>query len=137
MRLSGTAQCSETLVQTVSKLNQLRVLDIVEYLSPAQIKTLMPCLPKLESLTFPGEDLDDGIWLSFCGLKLNHLDISGGCDFTAQPILDFISQLVSGNNGLQIFISANEPMENILDEEFDAIKDALGRKVAGTLRLSW
>ncbi|CRG86800.1 hypothetical protein PISL3812_03812 [Talaromyces islandicus] len=68
-RQSNTTSVIQILLQAVTKLNQLRELDLNEDISLDQLSTLTLYLPKLAVLTVNGTNFDDDIWPLFFGLK--------------------------------------------------------------------
>lgn len=124
-----TVEVPETLVQAVSKLNQLEELEMPGSLSLVQLRTLISSLSMVESFDYFSLYMDDDLWPLFLGLKnLKKLTTDGECEFTARGILNFVSQLGPRNWNFQLRI----PRIPLSDKEFAAIEDALRQKGDGT-----
>lgn len=133
VKIEGTSY-PDTLVEVVSKLDQLRKLDLTEdVMTMNHIRTLMPHLPKLESLTLNGIVYTDEIWPLFSGLKnLRYLCLTSKCMFTAQGMHEFVSQLGLGNWGLMVlFFHSTGPYDNMSLDEISTASLAIKQKVNG------
>lgn len=123
-------QVVDTLVQALSKLNQLVNLELPEEFSPVQVRTLVSCLPELQMLDIHGScDVTDDtlpLYLGFKNLKI--LNIFGGEELTARGILNFVSQLGAGNQSFDLRITDAD----LSLEESATIRDALKQKADGT-----
>ncbi|RAH74354.1 uncharacterized protein BO66DRAFT_468188 [Aspergillus aculeatinus CBS 121060] len=110
--LSGEASFSnhdnEVLVQALSQLSKLRELDLKDIsdgFSQDHVMALTALLPRLEKLWISGDFFDDTVFQAFTHLsKLESLVIPAFSKFTADGILDFISQLGPGNKGFNLSI---------------------------------
>ncbi|KKA24499.1 hypothetical protein T310_1528 [Rasamsonia emersonii CBS 393.64] len=129
-------QDQEVLVQALGQLSELLELElkeISEYFTPDHIMSLTPYLPHLERLWISGYDFNDQVWDSFlCLPRLRYLVIHALSDFTAQGILDFISQLGPGNRGFYLSILNAMSDTSITEEAQTVIRDTLAQNLDGS-----
>ncbi|PYI26403.1 RNI-like protein [Aspergillus indologenus CBS 114.80] len=112
LNLSGESSFSnrdnEILVQALSQLSNLRELDLKDIsdgFTQDHAMALTAFLPRLEKLWISGDFFDDTVFQAFTHLpKLESLVIPAFSKFTADGILDFISQLGPGNKGFNLSI---------------------------------
>lgn len=125
----------EILVQAITQLNDLRVLELLEVsdgFTPDHIIALMPFLPRLERLAIGGDHFDDGIWNTFlCLPKLKYLFINALSDFTVQGILCFIAQLGPDNRGFNLSIMNSTNEAKLTDEEQELIRNTIENSLGG------
>ncbi|KAB8222172.1 hypothetical protein BDV33DRAFT_189830 [Aspergillus novoparasiticus] len=107
-RGSDQPEHNEPLFQAISKLNNLRELDlygVADGFTADDVMALTPFLPHLEKLLTGGKYFRDDVWNAFLRLpKLKNLMILGRSEFSAKGILDFINQLGPGNSGFSLSI---------------------------------
>ncbi|KAK6814740.1 hypothetical protein RU639_009808 [Aspergillus parasiticus] len=103
---SDQPEHNEPLFQAISKLNNLRELDlygVADGFTADDVMALTPFLPHLEKLLTGGKYFRDDVWNAFLRLpKLKYLMILGRSEFSAKGILDFINQLGPGNSGFSL-----------------------------------
>ncbi|EED20574.1 conserved hypothetical protein [Talaromyces stipitatus ATCC 10500] len=128
-------QTEESLLQAICKLTELRELDLKEvsdYYTAGHVMTMMPYLKKLERFSVNGLSFDDDLWPSFLTLKnLRFLAIHAYSEFTAEGILDFVSQLGPGNQGFHLVITSAVAETAILPDAQLVIHEALLQNVNG------
>ncbi|KAG2413669.1 hypothetical protein HFD88_002858 [Aspergillus terreus] len=127
---------NELLVQAIQQLNKLRQLelkDISDWFTTDYVITLTPYLPHLERLWISGEHFSDDVWDAFlCLPKLQSLSIQAFSDFSAQGILDFISQLGPGNKGFSLSILNALSDKNLAEEAQTVIRETLKVSLDGS-----
>ncbi|GAB1213645.1 hypothetical protein ATERTT37_002795 [Aspergillus terreus] len=127
---------NELLVQAIQQLNRLRQLelkDISTWFTTDHVITLTPYLPHLERLWISGEHFSDDVWDAFlCLPKLQSLSIQAFSDFSAQGILDFISQLGPGNKGFSLSILNALSDKNLAEEAQTVIRETLKVSLDGS-----
>ncbi|GES57424.1 hypothetical protein ATEIFO6365_0001071200 [Aspergillus terreus] len=127
---------NELLVQAIQQLNKLRQLelkDISGWFTTDHVITLTPYLPHLERLWISGEHFSDDVWDAFlCLPKLQSLSIQAFSDFSAQGILDFISQLGPGNKGFSLSILNALSDKNLAEEAQTVIRETLKVSLDGS-----
>ncbi|KAB8267343.1 hypothetical protein BDV30DRAFT_244399 [Aspergillus minisclerotigenes] len=105
---SDQPEHNEPLFQAISKLNNLRELDlygVANGFTADDVMALTHFLPHLEKLLTGGKYFRDNVWNAFIRLpKLKNLMILGRSEFSAKGILDFINQLGPGNRGFSLSI---------------------------------
>ncbi|GFF54489.1 hypothetical protein IFM61606_06656 [Aspergillus udagawae] len=129
---------NELLVQAICQLHNLHELelkDISDYFTPDHLMSFAPYLPDLEKLWIGGDLFNDDVWGAFlCLPKLRSLAIHALSEFTAQGILDFISQLGPGNTGMSL--SVLNSITSLTEEAQSLIRDVLRHNVDGTFDFS-
>ncbi|KUL84048.1 hypothetical protein ZTR_07132 [Talaromyces verruculosus] len=132
----AVVQNETSLLQAICKLSQLRELDLKEvsdFYTAGHVMTMMPYLTKLERFSVNGLSFDDDLWPSFLAVKnLRFLAIHAYSEFTAEGILDFVSQLGPNNNGFQLIITSAIADSAIPADAQSIISDALAQNVGGT-----
>lgn len=125
----------DIFVDSLSKLIHLRELslrDVSDYFSDEHIRQLARNLPALEGLWTSGLGITDAIWKDMSRLRqLKRLDFAAMTSFSADGILQFISDLGPGNKGLVLVIMNADVDSNISDEEEALIRETLATKLDG------
>jgi len=125
----------DIFVESLSKLTYLRELslrDVSDYFQDEQIRQLARSLPELEGLWTGGFGITDAIWKDMSGLsKLKRLDFAAMTSFSADGILQFISDLGPGNRGLVLVVMNADVDSNIGDEDQAIIRETLTTKLDG------
>jgi hypothetical protein len=131
----AVVQNEASLLQAICKLSELRELDLKEvsdYYTTGHVMTIMPYLTKLERFSVNGLSFDDDLWPSFLAVKhLRFLAIHAYSEFTAEGILDFVSQLSPNNNGFHLIITSAAADSAIPTDAQSVISDALAQNVGG------
>ncbi|RAL11604.1 uncharacterized protein BO97DRAFT_369990 [Aspergillus homomorphus CBS 101889] len=113
------SQDNDILVHALNQMGDLRELylkDISDGFSQDHVMTMTASLPHLERLWISGDFFDDTVFQAFTHLsKLQSLMIPAFSKFTADGILDFISQLGPGNRGFSL--SVLNAVDSALAEE--------------------
>ena len=125
----------DILVESVSKLGHiqdLRLRELTEEFSDKHICRLAGSLPALRGFDTSGNGISDAIWPSVASLKsLHSLQLSAITTFTADGILEYISQLGRGNQGLSLSVMMQDVDYRLTDEEQAIIRQTLASKVDG------
>lgn len=123
------------LLHAICQLTELRDLDLKEVsetYSSDHIMLLIPCLTKLELFSIHGSGLGDEIWPYFRTLhNLRFLAIHGESHFTAEGLLDFISQLGPNNHSFYLSITSAAAETSIPSDAQNLISDVLAQSVEG------
>ncbi|KAL4903596.1 hypothetical protein BDW74DRAFT_155798 [Aspergillus multicolor] len=124
------------LVESISTLHELRELelkDVSDCFIMEQAGELTLSLPKLERLWISGEAFNDSIWSAFsCLSKLKSLTIYALSNFTADGVIDFISQLGPENHGFALSILNATSAFNFPDEVQAMIREVLAGSLDGS-----
>lgn len=125
----------DIFVESLSKLTHLRELslrDVSDYFQDEHIRQLARNLSELEGLWTGGFGITDAIWKDMSGLsKLKRLDFAAMTSFSADGILQFISDLGPGNRGLVLVVMNADVESNIGDEDQAIIRETLATKLDG------
>lgn len=128
-------QNGANLLQAICKLTELRELDLKEvsdYYTAGHVMFMMPYLPKLERFSLNGLRFNDDLWMYLLPLKgLRFLAIHAYSEFTAEGILDFVSQLGPNNRGFHLIITSAVADSAIPLDAQNVISDALAQNVGG------
>ncbi|KAL4986318.1 hypothetical protein BDW68DRAFT_163388 [Aspergillus falconensis] len=124
------------LVESVGALHELRELelkDVSDFFTMEQAGELTMSLPNLERLWISGEAFNDSIWPAFsCLSQLTSLAIYALSNFTADGVVDFISQLGPANRGLSLSILNATSAVNFPDEVQGMIREILAESLDGS-----
>ncbi|KAL4818906.1 hypothetical protein BDW67DRAFT_156229 [Aspergillus spinulosporus] len=124
------------LVESVGALHELRELelkDVSDFFTMEQAGELTMSLPSLERLWISGEAFNDSIWPTFsCLSQLKSLAIYALSNFTADGVINFISQLGPGNHGLSLSILNATSAAEFPDETQGIIRDILAGSLEGS-----
>ncbi|KAE8351093.1 hypothetical protein BDV28DRAFT_137897 [Aspergillus coremiiformis] len=133
---SDIPEDNELLVQAIGQLNNLRELelkDISDGFSTDHLTTLTPFLPHLDRLWISGDYFRDDAWGAFqCLPRLRSLVVHAPSSFTAQGVLNFISQLGPGNKGLSLSILSSAHDTDITEEGERLIREVLKSEIDGS-----
>ena len=126
----------DILVDSLKQLHQLRDLKLIlpEVLRDEHLIIILQNLVLLEDLYVSGLELNDVVLESLASLhNLRNITLSGISKFTLDGLLDFVSQLGPGNQGIRITIDMADPYSLLAEENIAIVKDCLSEKVGGTL----
>ncbi|EOA82810.1 uncharacterized protein SETTUDRAFT_22779 [Exserohilum turcica Et28A] len=126
----------DILVESLRQLRQLRDLHLIlpEVLRDDHLKIIIADLVLLEDLYVSGLELNDDVLPHLASLpNLRTVTISGISKFTVEGLLDFISRLGSGNQGIRLSIDMADIDTLLSEDELTLIRDNLTEKVGGTL----
>ncbi|KAE8372729.1 hypothetical protein BDV26DRAFT_88129 [Aspergillus bertholletiae] len=133
---SDEVEHNECLVQAISKLHELRELElkgISDGFTTDHLMALTPFLPHLERLWISGDYFRDDAWAAFfCLPKLQSLVIHARSSFTVQGVLHFIAQLGPGNRGFSLSILSSAHDTDITEEGEKLIREVLKAELDGT-----
>ena len=113
-------------------LKDLHLFHISDFFTDAHIKTLANSMPDLEELVVSGWNISDDIFPSLSTLRsLRRLDLNAFSSFSFDAVLEYISTLGPGNNGLALSISMAEPAAALSEDEQAVAREMLAEKVGG------
>ncbi|KAL5339571.1 hypothetical protein BJX70DRAFT_363306 [Aspergillus crustosus] len=128
-------QDNSELVMALSALENIRDLelkDVSDWLTMDQVAILASFVPHLERLWISGEAFNDSIWDAFLNLRqLKSLSIYALSNFTADGVVDFISQLGPGNRGFSLSILNAISATNFPEEVQSMIRGMLAESLDG------
>lgn len=126
----------DTIVDSLKQLTQLRVLRLLlqEVFHEDHLIAVINNLNLLEELYVNGLELNDRV-LEFVGNlgNLKSVALAGISKFTTDGLLEFVSRLGPGNQGIRVMIDMADPDTLLPDEEVGLVRESLARKVGGTL----
>ena len=126
----------DILVDSLKQLHQLRDLKLIlpEVLRDEHLITIIKNLTLLEDLYVSGLELNDVVLESLaCLPNLRNITLSGISKFTMDGLLDFVSRLGSGNQGIRVTIDMADPDALLAEENLNIVRDCLTEKTGGTL----
>ncbi|KAL4807115.1 hypothetical protein BDV18DRAFT_136925 [Aspergillus unguis] len=117
----------------INKLRELELKDVSDFFTMEQAGELAMALPDLERLWISGEAFNDSIWPTLlCLQKLKSLAIYALSNFTADGVLEFVSQLGSGNKGLYLSILNATSDVNFPEDAQTMIREVLAENLDGS-----
>ncbi|KAF2687022.1 hypothetical protein K458DRAFT_385844 [Lentithecium fluviatile CBS 122367] len=126
----------DILVDSVKQLTQLKVLRLLlqEVFHEEHLMAIIANLSLLEELYVNGLELTDRI-LDFVGNlgNLRSATLAGISKFTIDGLLEFVSRLGPGNQGIRVMIDMADPDTMLPDEQVTLIRESLWEKADGTL----
>jgi hypothetical protein len=126
----------DILVDSLKRLRELRDLhlSLPEVLRDEHLVTILADLTFLEDLYVSGLELNDIVLPHLASLpNLRTVTISGISKFTLDGLLDFVSRLGSGNQGIRVSIDMADTDTLLPDDDLNLIRENLAEKVGGTL----
>lgn len=106
--------------------------DDVDLLSDEQVISLAENLENLEEFYVSGYGVTDRALEKVSELKhLRAMNFFAVTSFTSDGLLEFVSRLGPGNQGLSLVIDNADPESALTEEEQDLIRDAIQAKVGG------
>ncbi|KAA8615465.1 hypothetical protein PtrSN002B_001560 [Pyrenophora tritici-repentis] len=126
----------DILVDSLKQLHQLWDLHLIlpEVLRDDHLITIIANLALLEDLYVSGLELNDVVLPHLANLPyLRTVTISGISKFTLEGLLDFISRLGPGNQGIRLSIDMADTDTLLPEEELNLVRESLMEKVGGTL----
>ena len=125
----------DILVDSLSELENLtdmRLQEVSEYFLDNHFCKLAKCLQKLERWESSGYAITDDIWEDMASMKdLRRLEFNALTRFTSDGIMDFISNLGPGNDGLLLNIAMQDVDYDLTDEEQSRIRETITRELNG------
>ena len=125
----------DVLVNSLSRLprlTELRLSNVSDFFRDEHICKLARNLTLLEDLSVTGWGITDGIWADVALLQsLRRFDMNAWTMFTADGLLEYISNLGLGNWGLSLAVSMADPESALSEEEQALVQEALTSKVDG------
>jgi hypothetical protein len=125
-------------VESVCQLRELRDVKLVfrgeelDLLSDEQIQALADNLLKLEELYVSGYGVTDATLEKVSNLRhLRAMTFFSITSFTVDGLLEFVSRLGPGNQGLSLVVDMADPASAISEAEQDLVREALYEKVGG------
>jgi hypothetical protein len=126
----------DILVDSLKQLHELRDLHLFlpEVLRDEHLVTILTDLVLLEDLYISGLELNDVVLPHLASLpNLQTVTISGISKFTMDGLLDFVSRLGPGNQGIRVSVDMADLDTLLPDEELNVVRECLTEKVGGTL----
>ena len=135
-----TPLIAEAIVESINKLVNLKELalpGISEGFGEQDTIDLLAPLSKLEALLLGGYEIGDKVLDTVARLQqLKTITFSSISLFTLNGLLDFVSKLGDGNQGLAICIDNADPETLLPDQEVQIVHDMLSNRVQGKLVVS-
>ncbi|KAL4917313.1 hypothetical protein BDW62DRAFT_184210 [Aspergillus aurantiobrunneus] len=120
-------------VGVLGKLRELELKDVSDWFTMDQVEAVTSFLPDLERLWISGEAFNDSIWPAFLTLsKLKSLAVYALSNFTANGVVDFISQLGPGNRGLNLSVLNATSAAHFPEEAQSMIREMLAENLDGS-----
>ncbi|KAI9846760.1 MAG: hypothetical protein M1837_003609 [Sclerophora amabilis] len=138
LRADGDELLSEdldVLIDALSKIPNLRdlqLIDISDSFRDEHISRLARNSPNLENLWTGGFLISDSVWQDLG--KLHHLKslyFSAVTKFTLDGLLEFVSMLGPGNQGLNLSLMNADPDSMLSEEEQSIVRETLRMRVDG------
>jgi hypothetical protein len=127
----------DILVDSLKQLTELRVLKLMlvqELFQDEHIISVVSRLEQLEELYITGMELKDEVLACVGQLKnMRSVLFAGISKFTTDGLLEFVSRLGPGNQGIRVIIDMADPDTLLSDEEVALVRESLAEKVMGTL----
>jgi hypothetical protein len=126
----------DTLVDSLKQLHELRDLKLIlpEILRDEHLAIIIRSLHLLEDLYVNGLELNDAILDSLVTLpNLRNVTLSGISKFTMDGLLEFVSHLGPGNQGIRVTIDMADPDSLLAEESLNVVRDCLAEKTGGNL----
>lgn len=121
-------------LQQISGLRELQLRGISEYFQDEHINEIAGSLPHLEDLYIGGILVTDRALDKAGNLpNLKSLTFETMSSFTLNGLMDFISKLGLGNEGLVIQVDNANPNAYLSEEEQALVQETLSTKVGGRL----
>ena len=125
----------DILVDSLSELENLtdmRLQEVSEYFLDKHFCKLAKSLQKLERWESSGYAITDVIWEDMASMKsLRRLEFNALTRFTSDEIMDFISNLGPGNDGLVLNIAMQDVDYDLPNEEQSRIRETITRQLNG------
>lgn len=126
----------DIIVDALQQLVQLKTLRLLlqEVFREEHLILIIRNLSLLEELCMYGLELNDRI-LEFVGNlgNLRSATLGGISKFTTDGLLEFISRLGPGNQGIRVMIDQADPETLLPDEELALVRESLMERVEGTM----
>jgi hypothetical protein len=126
----------DILVDSLKQLKAMRRLSLLlpEVLRDEHVIAIIQSLTQLEMIYVSGLELNDIILPSIGELRnLRDVTLSGISKFSVDGLLDFISQLGPGNQGIRVTIDMADPDTLLSDSNQAVVRDHLMQQAGGTL----
>lgn len=120
---------------SLASLRHLEIRGVSEDFNNAEVQALAQHLHDLETLYVNGYGYTDPVLESLSVLrKLKALTFAGISRFTAGGLLNFITELSKGNQGLSLSLEYVDPDYALSEKEESQVSDALAKTVGGELK---
>ncbi|OCK79276.1 hypothetical protein K432DRAFT_355214 [Lepidopterella palustris CBS 459.81] len=127
----------DILVDSLTELTELRELElrgVSDWLKDEHFIPILDRLKLLEDLYISGLEVTDDILEKVAGLRnLRSVTFMAMSKFTMDGLLQFISKLGPGNQGIVIMDSLADPTTLLSDDELALVRETLAMKVGGRL----
>ena len=125
----------DALVSSACQLTKLTNLDLcgaADYFRTPEIGRLASGLKDLETFTFTGYEITDGVWPAISGLhNLRALTVQAVTSFSVDGILNYISTLQPTNQGLNLSVLMQNGEYDLSDKDKSTIQESIAEKVDG------
>jgi len=126
----------DIIVDSLNQLSELKVLRLVlqEVFHEDHLISIIADLKLLEELYVYGLELTDRI-LDIVGSlgNMRSVTFAGISKFTVDGLLEFVSHLGPGNQGIRVMIDMADPDTMLADDQISLIRESLYKKVGGSL----
>jgi hypothetical protein len=127
----------DTLVDSLKQLTGLTTLKLAlvqEILQDDHLIAIISNLKQLEDLYITGLEIKDGVLDCVADLSyLKSVTFSGISKLTLEGLLEFVSRLGPGNQGIRVMIDMADPDTLLSDEEVALVREVLAEKVGGSI----
>ena len=116
----------------LENLTDLQLKDVSDNFLDKHICKLAQSLPKLETWWTSGYAITDVVWSDITSLRnLRKLDFNADTRFTSNGIMNFITNLGPGNQGLSLTVQMADMDYDLSEEEQTLIRDTISSQVDG------
>ena len=127
----------DAMVDSIKQLTNLRKLDlrgVADFFGDADIISILSPLPKLEEVCIGGWSITDAVLPTVAALpKLRAMNFLAITEFSLAGLLEFVSSLGVGNDGMHLAIDNADFEHSISEEELVLVREALAKTRQGRL----
>lgn len=125
----------EIIVDSIKQLTQLRTLRLLlqEVFHEDHLVSVIQNLGLLEELYVSGLELNDRVLESVGNLhNLRSVALAGISKFTIDGLLEFVSHLGPGNEGIRVMVDMADPDTLLPEEQVSLVRESLFEKTGGS-----